>query len=180
MILSIVLTFTAFAVLLRLVFGLAVFALPVMCGLGAAFVAHRTGAGWLGAGIVGFVVGTVALGAGQALFALARSPLARIAVGGLYALPAAALGFGLAYGLLGIGADTEFWRIALALVGAAVTGWVAFQNIGALAPPAVADRAAGGSAIVAAGPGQGHENRAVRPRRRVRDARTVMGSPHRP
>lgn len=142
MILASVLTLAALAVLLRLLFGLAVFALPVACGIGAGLLAHTTGAGWLGSAVVGFIIGALALAVGQTLFALARAPAARLLVGAIYALPAAALGFGLAYGLLGVGVDAPFWRVALATVGAAVTGWVAVQSVGALASPGEAGRGA--------------------------------------
>ena len=180
MILASILTLAAFAVLIRLLFGLAVFALPVACGAGAGFVAHASGAGWLGSAIIALIAGTIALAIGQTLFALARSPIARVAVGSLYALPAAALGFGMAYGLLGIGVDSPFWRIALSLVGAGVTGWVAFQNVGALAPPAEAGRAADGSAHNTLDPVTSSASWPAHPRRRVRDGRAVMGAPHRP
>lgn len=168
MILAIFVTLAALAVLLRLLFGFAVYALPVACGAGTAALAHASGAGWLGAAIVALIVGTVVLGAGQTLLALARSPVAHIAVASLYTLPAAALGFGIAYGLLGIGVAAPFWRVALSLVGAAVTGWVAFQKLDALAPAAEAGRTVGGSDVTAHGSVAGHAKGVAHPRRRVR------------
>jgi hypothetical protein len=176
MVLALILLIVAFAILLRLMFGLAVFALPVAVGGGAALMAHATGAGIFGASLVGLCVGTLALGAGQAVFGLASSSVARLAVGAIYAVPAAALGFRLAYGVLGIGVDAEAWRVALSLIGAAVTGVVAFQRVSALALLTEAGEAQDGSA----GTGVDAASAERRPRRRVRDGRTVAGSTHRP
>lgn len=136
MILAAILMLAAFAVLLRLIFGLAVFALPILFGAAAGWLAHATGASWLGAAIVAFVAGTAALAAGQSLFALSGSPVGRMIVGLVYALPAAAIGYGVAYGFAATGASNPIWRILLALVGACVTGAAAFRSVAALAPPA--------------------------------------------
>jgi hypothetical protein len=180
MVLALILLIAAFAILLRLMFGLAVFALPVAVGGGAALMAHATGAGVYGASLVGLCAGTLALGAGQAVFGLARSPLARLAVGAIYAVPAAALGFGLAYGVLGIGVDAAAWRVALSLIGAAVTGVVAFQRVSALALPPEGGEAQDGSAGTGVDAASAERRWFTPPRRRVRDGRTVARSTHRP
>jgi hypothetical protein len=180
MVLALILLIAAFAILLRLMFGLAVFALPVAVGGGAALMAHATGAGVFGASLVGLCAGTLVLGVGQAVFGLASSPLARLAVGAIYAVPAAALGFGLAYGVLGIGVDAEAWRVALSLIGAAVTGAAAFQRVSALALPPEGGEAEEGSAGAGVDAPSTERRWSARPRRRVRDGRTVARSTHRP
>jgi hypothetical protein len=142
-------------------------------GSGAALMAHATGAGIVGASAVGLCAGMLALGVGQAAFGRASSPLARLAVGAIYAVPAAALGFGLAYGVLGIGVDAEAWRVALSLIGAAVTGVAAFQRVSALALPREGGEAQDGSAGTGVDAASAERRWSARPRRRVRDGRTV-------
>ena len=173
MVLALILLIAAFAILLRLMFSLAVFALPVAAGSGAALMAHTTGAGIFGASLVGLCAGTLALGVGQAIFSLASSPLARLAVGAIYAIPAAALGFGLAYGVLGIGVDAEAWRVALSLIGAAVAGVAAFHRVSALALPPEGGVAQDGSAGTGGDAATAERRWSPRPRRRVRDGRRV-------
>lgn len=175
-----ILLIAAFAILLRHMFGLAVFALPVAVGGGAALMAHTTGAGIFGAGLVGLCAGTLVLGVGQAVFDRTSSPLARLAVGAIYAVPAAALGFGLAYGVLGIGVDAAAWRVALSLIGAAVTGVVAFQRVSALALPPERGEAEEGSAGAGVDAASAERHWSACPRRRVRDGRRVARSTHRP
>jgi hypothetical protein len=60
-----------------LLFTLAVYALPFYAGLTAAFAAYHTGAGVVGAIIVGFLAGVATLLIGQLAFASMPSPLIR-------------------------------------------------------------------------------------------------------
>ena len=72
-----------------LLFTLAVYAVPFAASLTAGLAAFHSGAGVIGALVVGIVAGTITLGAGQVAFAVARSPLIRTAVALLFATPAA-------------------------------------------------------------------------------------------
>ena len=55
-----------------LIFNLAVYALPFFVGLTAGMAAFHSGAGVLGAFLVGLVVGALTLGIGQTAFALVK------------------------------------------------------------------------------------------------------------
>ena len=59
-----------------LLFTLAVYALPFFAGMTAGLAAYHSGAGVLGALVVGFAAGAVTLVAGQAAFAAVKSPVA--------------------------------------------------------------------------------------------------------
>jgi len=76
-----------------LLFTLAVYAVPFAASLTAGLAAFHSGAGVIGALVVGIVAGTITLGAGQVAFAVARSPLIRTAVALLFATPAAVAGY---------------------------------------------------------------------------------------
>lgn len=135
MILASILALAAIIVIARLAFGLAVFALPVACGVGAVLLSLHMGAGLLTAGPIGLIAGTLALAAGQAAFACARSASTRLLVAILYAVPAGAIGFGLTFGVVAVGHPGPLAHVLLSLVGAAITAFVAFQRLNALAPP---------------------------------------------
>ncbi len=121
-------------VMLWLLFTFAIYALPSYAGLSAAFLAYDHEAGWLGAGIVGLLVGAVIFLVGQILFATLRSPLARSIVAAVYAGPAGLAGYHAVYGLSAIGGMGEAWRIAFSAIGAVVIAGVAWVRVSALYP----------------------------------------------
>jgi hypothetical protein len=121
-----------------LAYRLAVYALPVMLGFAVARIAYQTGAGMIGAGIIGFIAGTVAYGLLSVLFVSLRSPAARTAVGMIFALPAAGAGYAL---ISGIGANTipsELWRLMFCVLGGLLVGSAALTRLSvpATRPPA--------------------------------------------
>jgi len=93
LIIGIILTFVALAYLCWLLFALAVYALPFFAGLSAGLAAYHSGAGPIGAIIVGVVAGAVTLLLGQVAFATVRSPLVRDTIALLFAAPAALAGY---------------------------------------------------------------------------------------
>jgi len=76
-----------------LLFNLYVYALPTIVGGIAGFAAYHSGAGGVGAFIVGFVVGVLTLVGGWTAIKTARSPAIRIAVMLLFVIPAAWAGY---------------------------------------------------------------------------------------
>ena len=70
--LGILLSIAAIGFFCWLLFTLAVFALPLFAGLSIATWAYHTGAGWLGAILIGIVAGGLTLGIGQVLLAIVR------------------------------------------------------------------------------------------------------------
>jgi len=118
-----------------LLFTLAVYALPFFLGVTAAFAAYHSGAGVLGAIVVGVLAGGAALAIGQVAFATVRSPLVRAAIGLVYAAPAAVAGYHATLGLAHIGVPSEAWREVFAWIGALSIGGTAWARMTLLAEP---------------------------------------------
>ena len=121
-----------------LAYRLAVYALPVMLGFEITRIAYQTGAGMIGASIIGFIAGAVAYGLLSVLYVSVRSPAARIAVGLIFALPAAAAGYVLISGISANTIPSELWRLMFCVLGGLLVGSAAFTrlSIPATRPPA--------------------------------------------
>ena len=109
-------------------FALAIHALPFFVGLTAGLYSYQTGAGPFGAIVVGFVAGGFTLVLGQYVFSVARSPVVRLVIGLLFAVPAARAGYDVTLALSHIGIPSEWWREAFAMVGAIVVGGTAWAR----------------------------------------------------
>lgn len=72
-----------------LIFTLAIYALPFFVGLSAGMAAFHSGAGVIGALIVGIVAGALTLGIGQIAFAVVRPLFLRAVIAAAFAVPAA-------------------------------------------------------------------------------------------
>jgi hypothetical protein len=128
-IIGIILSFIALGFFCGLLFLLAVHALPVLAGATAALFAYHTGAGPIGAVLVGMILGVVTLVGGQIAVATMRSSLIRVAIALLFVVPAAIAGYYATRGLVHISVPAEGWRDALALIGAIVVGTAAWTRI---------------------------------------------------
>jgi len=129
-----------------LLFTLTVYALPFFAGMTAGLAAFHSGAGVLGALIVGVLAGGATLAIGQIVFATVRTPFIRAAIGLLYAVPASIAGYHATLGLAHIGVPTEGWREAFAVMGTILIGGAAWDRMSLFAPPHVERRVAGGPA----------------------------------
>jgi hypothetical protein len=145
-VIGIVLSFVGLGFLCWALFALAVHALPLLAGGTAGVAAYHTGAGPVGAILVGLTVGVATATAGQTISAALRSPLIRIPIALLFALPAAVAGYHATLGLARIGVPAEAWREALALVGAIIVGGTAWARMTLSAPPTAGQGVASGSA----------------------------------
>jgi len=76
-----------------LMFTLAVYALPFFAGITAGLAVYHSGAGVVGAPVVGFAAGTVTLVVGRFAFAVLKLPALRGAIAFLFAAPAAIAGY---------------------------------------------------------------------------------------
>ena len=112
-----------------LAYRLAVYALPVMLGFEITHIAYQTGAGMIGASITGFIAGAVAYGLLSVLFVSLRSPAARIAVGLIFALPAAGASYALVSGISANAIPSEFWRLMFCVLGGFLVGAAAFTRL---------------------------------------------------
>jgi len=121
-----------------LLFTLAVYALPFFVGMTTGLAAYHSGAGVIGALVVGFAAGAVTLVAGQAAFAVVKSPVLRVAIAILFAAPAAIAGYHATLAFAHIGVPSASWREAFAVVGATFVGGMAFVRMAAMVTPPAA------------------------------------------
>jgi len=118
-----------------LLFTLAVYALPFLAGLAVGLAAFHSGSGFIGAFVVGLLVGVTILVLGQIVFATVRTPLLRILVGLIYAVPATVAGYKLRFALAGIGVPAGDWQHVFAAAGAVAVGLTAFARMALFIPP---------------------------------------------
>jgi hypothetical protein len=141
---GIILSVFGLGVFCWLLFTLATYALPFLAGLTAGLAAFHSGAGGIGALIVGVIMGGATLALGQIAFATTRTPLIRAIIGPLYAVPATVAGYQVSFALSGIGMSTGGWQTAFAVVGAVLAGFTAFSRM-TLFVPASAGPGTGGT-----------------------------------
>ena len=118
-------------------FALAIHALPFFVGMTAGIYTFQTGAGPFGAIVVGFVAGGSTLVLGQYAFSAARTPIVRLVIGLLFAVPAARAGYDVTLALAHIGIPSEWWRESFAMLGAIAVGSTAWARVSILTEPAL-------------------------------------------
>lgn len=155
-VLSILASIAAIGFLCWLLFTLAVFALPLFVGVSLGNWAFNTGAGWLGAAVVGLVAAAATLGLGQLLIGTVRPLWARLAIAIAFVAPAAVAGYYATLGIVKHTMPSEGWQIAFSIIGAIAVGITAFVRVTgmAAAPPAralreleIVRRTAGGTIV---------------------------------
>ena len=114
-----------------LAYTLAVYALPFMLGVTAAQFAYHTGAGFIGAGLVGFVAAVAAFGVLALLFDTLRSPILRLIVALVFSAPAAVAGYALVHGVTKEAVSSEIWRQIFCIVGGGCVGIAAWMRLAA-------------------------------------------------
>ena len=134
-ILGIVLSFAAIGILCWLLFTLAVFALPFFAGVTAGTWAYDTGAGWLGAILIGMLGAGLTLGVGQLLLGIVRPLWARLLIALAFVAPAAIAGFHATHGIVKHTMPSEGWQLAFSVVGAIAVGVTALTRMVAMATP---------------------------------------------
>lgn len=113
--------------LVWLVFRLAVYALPVAAGISVAFWMRDHDYGYLAAILGGFAAGVAVLVVGQFLFTLIRSPIIRLAIALLFAIPAGIAGYHAVQGVVGLAINPGAMLSSLSWIGGvtiAVTAWI--------------------------------------------------------
>jgi hypothetical protein len=136
LIVGILLNVVGLGVLCWALFTLAVHALPFFVGMIAGLYAYQNGIGPFGAIVVGFAAGGFTLVAGQYAFSVVRSPVMRLVIGLLFALPAASAGYNATLALAHIGIPSEWWREAFATFGAITVGCTAWARVSIVTEPA--------------------------------------------
>ena len=115
-------------------FTLAIYALPFFVGMTAGLYAHGAGAGPFGAIVLGLLAAAFTLVIGQTIFSLVRTPILRIAVALMSAVPAALAGYYATFGLSGLTITSVPWRQVFAVIGAVVIGVTAWARLAASPP----------------------------------------------
>lgn len=128
-IVSILISIGAIGFLCWLLFTLAVFALPFFAGVTAATWAYGTGAGWIGAGIVGILAAGLTFGLGQLLLVTVRPAWARLLIAAAFVAPAVIAGFHATHGIVKHTMPSETWQLVFSIIGAVAVGIVAFVRI---------------------------------------------------
>lgn len=125
----------AIGVLCWLLFTLAVFALPAYIGVSAGIWAHETGAGLVGAIVIGAVCAGIALGVGQLLLAILRPAWLKILVALAFVAPATIAGFHATHGIVKHTMPSESWQLVFSVIGAIAVAVTTFIRVTSLTPP---------------------------------------------
>ena len=115
-------------------FTLAIYALPFFVGVTAGLYVYGAGAGPFGAIVLGLLAAAFTLVIGQMIFSLVRTPILRIGVALMFAVPAALAGYYAMFGLSGLTMTSDAWRQVFAVMGAAVIGVTAWARLAACPP----------------------------------------------
>ena len=126
---GILLSMATIAFLCCLLFTLAVFALPLFAGITAGTWAYGTGAGWLGAILVGFAAAALTFCLGSFLLSAVRPIWVRLLIAAAFVVPAAAAGFHATHGIVKHTMPSQPWQMVFSILGAGVVGIVAFVRI---------------------------------------------------
>lgn len=110
------------AILCVVAYTLAIYALPFMLGITAAQFAYQTGSGFIGAGFVGLIAAGVAFGVLALLFDALRSPILRLIVALIFAVPATVAGYALIHGVTEESVPSEIWRQIFCIIGGGFVG----------------------------------------------------------
>lgn len=128
-ILSIFGCLAAIGIFCWLLFMLAVLALPFFLGLTAAAWAHGTGAGWIGAILVGLIAAGTAFAIGQFLLIVVRPLWLKVLVVLAFVAPAVVAGYAATYGIVKHVLPSQNWQLIFSGAGAIAMGVVAFVRL---------------------------------------------------
>ncbi len=132
-ILGILLSIAAIGFFCWLLFTFAVFALPFFAGVSTGLWAYHTGAGWLGAIVVGLLGAALTLGIGQFLLIVVQPLWARLLIALVFVAPAVIAGYHATHGVVKHTVPSEAWQIVFSIVGAVAVGATAFMRVAAMA-----------------------------------------------
>ncbi|MBD0417127.1 hypothetical protein [Oryzicola mucosus] len=132
---GIISSIAATSVLCWLLFTLAVFALPFLAGVSVGTWAYQTGAGWLGAILLGLVAAALTLGVGQFLLAFIRPLSIRLAIALASVAPAALAGYHATHGIVKHTMPSDIWQLIFSVIGAIAVGVTALIRVTAMAAP---------------------------------------------
>ena len=127
--LGLLLNFAGIGLFCWLIFTLAVYALPFFVGLNVFVLALHSGAGTLGAPLVGIAAGGITLAIGQMAFAMTRSVIVRAVIAALFAVPPTLAGYQVVFAISQIGVPSLVWREIFACISAVFVGGTAWTRL---------------------------------------------------
>jgi hypothetical protein len=139
-ILAILASLGAIAILCWLLFTLAVFALPFFAGLTFGLWAYGTGAGIVGGVIVGAFAAAATFGLFQLLLLFVRPAWLKLLILLVFQAPAVVAGYHATFGIVKLTMPSETWQVIFATVGAIAVGITAFMRLTMLTPPGPAEQ----------------------------------------
>ncbi|WP_374544392.1 hypothetical protein [Rhodoblastus sp.] len=131
--LGIVLSIAAIGFFCWLLFTLAVFALPFFAGVTVGAWAYHTGAGWLGAIVIGVIGAGLTLGIGQLLLMVVRPLWAKLLIALVFVAPAVIAGYHATHGIVKHTMPSETWQVVFSVIGAVAVGVTAFMRVAGMA-----------------------------------------------
>ena len=129
MILGVIFSLTGIGLLIALMFNMAIYALPLFAAVTAGRLAFASGAGWLGAILVGLIAGVLTLSVGQLILGVTKSNLVRLAIAVAFAAPAAFAGYHVVLGFSRIGGAHGLWQTVFAAIGAVIIAGAALMRL---------------------------------------------------
>lgn len=120
---------TAIVFLCWLLFALASYVLPFYVGLNIAVWTFHDGAGIVGSFLAGVFAAGLTLGVGQLLLVLLPWTWARLSVAAVFVAPAVVAGYHASHGVTKHLIPSEFWQIALSIMGAVAVGIATWLRI---------------------------------------------------
>jgi hypothetical protein len=120
MLIGLALVIVAVILCCALLFRLSVHALPLFVAFAAASTIYRADNGVVAALVAAALAAVVTIALAQIALGLARSDLARAAVGLIFALPAALAGYHAVHGIAVATMPASSWQIAVSLIGSGV------------------------------------------------------------
>jgi hypothetical protein len=130
---GILLSIAAIGFLCWLLITLAVFAMPVFAGVSAGVWAYHSGAGWLGAILVGIISAALMLGIVQFLLIIVRPLWMRMLIAIFFVAPAAIAGYHATHGIVKHTMPSETWQLVFSVIGAVAIGVTAFMRVAGMA-----------------------------------------------
>ncbi len=128
-ILAMLLSIFAIGFFCWLLFTLAVFTLPLFIGVSASTWAWHTGAGWLGAILVGLVAAGLTFGVGQMLLVAVKPTWGRAVVAAAFVAPALFAGYHATHGIVQHLMPSGAWQTVFSVTGAITVGATAFVRL---------------------------------------------------
>lgn len=141
-ILAVLASLIAIGALCYLLFTLAIYAVPFFAGMATANWAYGTGAGLLGAIVVGLVGGVATFLAIQLLLVIVRPLWLRVLIALAFVVPSVIAGYHATHGIVKHTMPSETWQLVFSVIGAIAVGVTAFVRLTAtgLAAPEPARR----------------------------------------